>query len=63
MCTSNNIRMTTTFIKEKLKKSDNQTNMVNYRVAVNITEYRIAIISEFLMIRQIFHGKKIKSKY
>ena len=33
--------MTTTFIKEKLKKSDNQKNMVNYRVAVNITEYRI----------------------
>ncbi len=28
----------TTFIKAKLKKSDNQTNLDKYRVAANITE-------------------------
>ena len=31
----------TTFIKNKFKKSDNQTNIDKYRVAVNITEYDI----------------------
>ena len=29
----------TTFIKEKLKKSDDQTTSDKYRVAVNIAEY------------------------
>ena len=29
----------TTFIKTKLKKSDDQTNIDKYRVVVNITEY------------------------
>ncbi len=29
----------TTFIKAKLKKSDDQTNIDKYRVAANITEY------------------------
>ncbi len=30
-----------TFIKAKLKKSDDQTNIDNHRVAANITEYYI----------------------
>ncbi len=29
------------FIKTKLKKSDDQTNIEKYRVAANITEYHI----------------------
>ncbi len=33
----------TTSIKAKLKKSDDQTNIVKYRIAVNITEYHIKI--------------------
>ena len=31
----------TTSIKAKLKKSDDQTNFDNYRVAANISEYHI----------------------
>ncbi len=31
----------TIFIKTKLKKSDDQTNIIKYRVAANITEYHI----------------------
>ena len=31
----------TTFIKTKLKKSDNQTNIGKYRVAADIAEYHI----------------------
>ncbi len=31
----------TTFIKAKLKKLDDQTNIDKYRVAANITEYLI----------------------
>ena len=31
----------TTFIKTKLKKSDDQTNIDKYRVAANITVYHI----------------------
>ena len=31
----------TTFIKTKIKKSDDQTNIYKYRVAANITEYHI----------------------
>ena len=31
----------TTFIKTKLKKSDEQKNIDKYRVAANITEYHI----------------------
>ncbi len=30
-----------TFIKAKLNKSENQTNIDKYRVAANITEYHI----------------------
>ncbi len=33
----------TTLIKVKLKKLDDQTNIVKYRVAANITEYHIKI--------------------
>ena len=31
----------TTFIKAKLKKSDDQSNISKYREAANITEYHI----------------------
>ena len=51
--------------KAKLKKSDDQTNIENYRVAANITEYHIISKSIFLKIiipksmkkRQLFHEK------
>ena len=50
----------TTFIKAKLKKSDDQTSIDIYRLAANITEYHI-IISKLIipkfMIRQLFHVK------
>ncbi len=37
----------TTFIKVKLKKSDDQTKIVKYRVAANISEHHISkLISE-----------------
>ena len=50
-----------TFIKRKLKKSDDQTNIDKYRVAANITEYHITsqliflriIIPEFMMLRKL----------
>ncbi len=56
----------TTFIKAKLKKSEDQTNIVKYRVAPNITKYQIKsnlifrrnIIPKFMMLRQLFHIKK-----
>ncbi len=35
----------TSFIKAKLKKSDDQTNIDKYRIAANITEYYIIKIS------------------
>ena len=37
----------TTFIKAKLKKSDDQPNIDKYRVAANITEYHIISILFF----------------
>ncbi len=56
----------TTFVKAKLKKSNDQANIVKYRVAANITEYYIQInlpirkiIPKFMLIRQSFHVKKI----
>ena len=57
----------TTFIKAKIKKSDDQTDIDKYRVAANITEYHIIskliflriIIPKFMMIRQLFHVKNI----
>ena len=53
----------TVFIKTKLKKSDNQTNIDKYRVAENITEY--LIISKLIFLKiiiiefkgQLFHAK------
>ncbi len=51
----------------KLKKSDDQTNIDKYKVAVNITEYHIIskliflriIIPKLVMIRQLFHVKNV----
>ena len=57
----------TTFIKTKLKKSDDQTNINKYRVTANITEYhniskliflRI-IIAKFMKKLQLFHVKNV----
>ena len=39
------------FVKAKLKKSDDQTNIDKYRVAPNVTEYHI--ISKFIFLRII----------
>ena len=59
----------TTFIKLKLKKSDDQTNIDKYRVSSNITEYHIItkieiflriIVPKFMTIRQLFHVKMSK---
>ena len=55
----------TTFIKAKLKKSDDQTNIDKYRVVANITEYHIIsksifptiIILKLMMKRQLLHIK------
>ncbi len=57
----------TTFIKAKLRKSDDQTNIDKYRLAASVTEYHIVpilfflriIISKFMMIRQLFDVKNI----
>ncbi len=53
----------TTFIKTKLKKSDDQTNIEKYRVAANIIIsksifFRI-IIPKFMMIRQLFYVQNV----
>ena len=55
----------TSFIKTKFKKSDDQTNIDNYRVTANITEYHIIsklifpriITPKLLKARQLFHVK------
>ena len=54
----------TTFIKAKLKKSDDQTNIDKYRVTKNIAYYiklifLIIIIPKLMMIRQLFHVKNV----
>ena len=58
----------TTFIKAKLKKSDDPTNIDKYRVAANISEYHIisnlilqrTIFPKFMMIKQLFcPGQKL----
>ncbi len=57
-----------TFIKAKLKKSDDQTNIDKYRIAANIAiSYyvkiiflKIIIILKFIMIRQLFHMKNLR---
>ncbi len=54
----------TTFIKVKLKKSDNKTNIDKYRVAANITENNIPTKInlpknyhfKFMIIRLQFRG-------
>ncbi len=46
----------TTFIKAKLKKSDDQTNIDKYRVAANITEYHMISKWSSLIIRN-YHYK------
>ena len=56
-----------TFIKARLKKSNDQMNIVKYRVAANNTEYHtksqlfflITIIPKFIMTRQLFHVKNV----
>ena len=57
----------TTFIKAKLKKSDDQSNISKYREAANITEYHIIskliflriITPKFGKIRQLFQAKNV----
>ncbi len=57
-----------TFIKVKLKKSENQNNIYEYRLAANVTEYHIIskliflriIIPKFMLRRQLFEVKNIK---
>ncbi len=48
-----------TFIEAKLKKSEDLTNIVKYRVGVNITELILLriIIPNFMVIMQLFHEK------
>ena len=46
-----------TFIKAKLRKSDDQTNIDKYRVAANITEYHL--ISKLIMIWLSFHLENV----
>ena len=45
----------TTFIKAKIKKSDDQTNIDKYRVDANITKYNF--ISKLVLLRIIHHIK------
>ena len=55
-----------TFIKVKLKKSDDQTNIEKYRVAASVKEYYIIsklifpriIIPKSIMIKQLSFIKK-----
>ena len=57
----------TTFIKTKLKKTDDHMNIDTYRVAATITEYHIMskliflriIIPKFMKMRQLIHVKNI----
>ena len=49
-----------TYIKAKLNKSDNQTDIDKYRVAANITEYHFIsklILLKFMLERHLFHVK------
>ncbi len=59
--TMNVITRIATFIKSKLKKSDNQTKVEKYRVNANIAKLiflRIKIHT-FMMIRQLFHVNNV----
>ena len=59
----------TIFKKTKFKIPDEQTNIDKYRLAANITKYHIIsklilqriIIPKFMIIRHLFHIKKIFS--
>ena len=62
----------TTFIKAKLNKTDDQTNINKYKVTANITEYhiiskltlrRIISLKFMSMIRQLFHVKNIYKNF
>ncbi len=50
----------TTFIKTKLNKSYNETNIGNFRVAENITEYQSNLIFGIIIIQKLFHVKMSK---
>ena len=54
-----NITRMTTFIKTKLKKTDDQTNITEYHIISKLILQRI-IISQFMMIRQLSHVKIIQ---
>ena len=57
----------TTFINTKFEKSNDKTNIDNYRVATNITEYQIIskliffriIIPKFMEKKQLFFHVKM----
>ncbi len=56
-----------TFIKAKLKKSDDKTNIDKCGEAANVAEYHIIsklifltiIIKKFMMLRQLFNLKNV----
>ena len=52
-----NLTRMTIFIKAKLKKSNNHTNIEKFRVTANVTEYHIISKSIFFII--IDHHSKI----
>ena len=47
-----------TFIKAKLKKSDDQTKIEKYRLAANITEYYIVSKSNIINQHSKIHDNK-----
>ncbi len=61
-CKYRRITRMTSFIKGKLRETEEQMNINKYRVAANITEYYIIlkliylriIIPKFMMLRQLF---------
>ena len=60
--TNYNLKRMMTFIKTKLKKSDDQTKIANYRVTANIISKLIflgIIFPNFMKIRQLFHVKNL----
>ena len=69
-CVKSSNTFLTTFTKTKFKKSDDQTNIDKYRVAVDITEFHIISkfhilrinIPKFMKIGQLFHVTKYAKK-
>ena len=55
----------TTFIKAKLKKADDQTNIEKYKVAANITEYHNKINLNFKIHNQVgnYRMQKCQNQY